>query len=99
HHPHLHSFPTRRSSDLKATTNEAKRTECFTSLASLATPPETRTEFKKVLQNLDLYEGESKEGEFVRAALNDIKQKEDQKVEPAPDRKSTRLNSSHVKIS
>lgn len=69
---------------LKATTNEAKRTECFTSLASLTTPPETRTEFKKVLQNLDLYEGESKEGEFVRAALNDIKQKEDQKVEPAP---------------
>src|SRR5690606_42143210 len=91
-HAHLRSFPTRRSSDL------APRGPRRITLA-VGGHAKRAQEFAHLL----------KRGEFVVAALDDgttraldVDALDDQLSEDdasGPDRKSTRLNSSHVKIS
>src|SRR5207249_9486665 len=91
-HLHLHSFPTRRSSDLAlpstATTDSSlDRNEC---------------ESKPTLLSLFLHRARDEAGPFSER-LTDLRHKRntsrDPKPSPSRDRKSTRLNSSHVSIS
>src|SRR5699024_12488670 len=76
HNQDLHSFPTRRSSDLD-TANEGKEKE----------------EVRNILENCDDNSGSGK-GSNSSSGSGKIDE-----FEPFPDRKSTRLNSSHVSIS
>src|SRR5205807_10620577 len=94
-HPHLHSFPTRRSSDLSVTLNDGT---AVISEAEVAIRPGERV----------LVAGESGTGKstLVRAiaglwpwGAGDIEIQEGAKLFLLPDRKSTRLNSSHLVIS
>src|SRR5207253_8680538 len=81
--PHaLHSFPTRRSSDLRAGLERSRNAELTGE----------RNEFQSVIDQLL---NKKREGEDVRTTLDP----KGQQAAFAGDRKSTRLNSSHVAIS
>src|SRR5690606_41778192 len=83
----LLSFPTRRSSDLSFD----DRLEL--GLASIEDMPEDQVSL--------LTDDQSVDGQLVEASEQSAAQEEAEGDDPspAPDRKSTRLNSSHVKIS
>src|SRR5690606_41440746 len=82
-HPDLHSFPTRRSSDLTAARRSRRRAASGSSAASAGAPARDSS----------------------RAAATVPRTSQRALIRPPPwqddpvDRKSTRLNSSHVKIS
>src|SRR5690606_39794273 len=83
-HRHLHSFPTRRSSDLRAGVSRGAQTHHFPTKALLVAAS---------IQHLfDI------EAERFRAAFTELPRAQ-RDLASAVDRKSTRLNSSHVKIS
>src|SRR5690606_41637116 len=73
-HRHLHSFPTRRSSDLR------------TILIATIGPADPAAMRTKLVEAFEPLESASRPPEAAQ-------------VQPFVDRKSTRLNSSHVKIS
>src|SRR5207302_10302975 len=83
-HQELHSFPTRRSSDLNARPDRREdRSECAVNQAAL-----------RVVQ-VQPQQGRRHAADQVREEKDDAKPF----GPPDADRKSTRLNSSHVKIS
>src|SRR5439155_25715242 len=96
--PHLHSFPTRRSSDLGDRFPEARRT------LDLAAAESTRTgAFRPLLRTL-FFAGLARAnlGDFggaLRALERKRRLLEEKAALALEDRKSTRLNSSHVAIS
>src|SRR5690606_41693218 len=93
--PHdLHSFPTRRSSDLKTLADIIFR---LAGVDALRTDPRLRRFMRKFL---GLPEAESDELEDNQALL-EARERDaiGRALAGRPDRKSTRLNSSHVKIS
>src|SRR5690606_42106048 len=79
-HQYLHSFPTRRSSDLK----------CPNTLSA--------TEKKTIVQNFQPLQHQSVFFSHIKYSKMVYNQKGEKLLEDL-DRKSTRLNSSHVKIS
>src|SRR5690606_40475439 len=99
HHPHLHSFPTRRSSDLNITLHFNNTFKNNTIILGDATSPTATkntstedqihhfSELKYVISNIRLLKIDGTE---IPYNINDLDK---------GDRKSTRLNSSHVKIS
>src|SRR5690606_41509473 len=87
---HLHSFPTRRSSDLtghRARRGKARRTSSLEDVAGVG--PKRRRDLLKHFGGLQ---------ELNRASIDEIAKAPGISKKLA-DRKSTRLNSSHVKIS
>src|SRR5690349_21965267 len=85
-HRHLHSFPTRRSSDLRCPFQEGK--------------PEERDGSEGV--EFSLYSSAMDAALGTGSAFRPVQQSRLLIIKPSPphtDRKSTRLNSSHVEIS
>src|SRR5690606_39910448 len=97
--PYLHSFPTRRSADLPSLqpTEHHRKHRCRRPLAELLLGPEARHFAHRVTYGgvvVDLAPLEvTHECSVDRARQHDL-----QNRELGEDRKSTRLNSSHVKI-
>src|SRR5207249_10444730 len=95
-HPALHSFPTRRSSDLRH--GEGRRPVARRLLANRkASEPPDR--FAKVGPELLTAIGEARASPREGAVAQEIGEEFDAGLSQRPDRKSTRLNSSHVSIS
>src|SRR5690606_41309966 len=98
-HPALHSFPTRRSSDLIAQAREHERLKA-------------ENQMKEYEKDLAVFKAQQQERERISADMHDelgsgmtairlmseIAKKKMDAHPPEIDRKSTRLNSSHVKI-
>src|SRR5207253_10202966 len=91
YHP-LHSFPTRRSSDLAHYRRQASRSR---ELAGTATTPAVKNRLDEVAREYDRL------ADLVDVASSNILADEGRTVvqRHLRDRKSTRLNSSHVAIS
>src|SRR5206468_10608383 len=87
HHPHLHSFPTRRSSDL-GTTPAEERLPCWIELGDAL-----------VLDGLGHEEIAIPILDRVRDVTELSEPRPELTADDAQDRKSTRLNSSHDQIS
>src|SRR5690606_39932481 len=85
-HRHLHPFPTRRSSDLEL---ELDPPDGATSIETRLNEQQDSARLTDAVQQLPLIQRQ-----VVVLALEDMDY-----AEIAQDRKSTRLNSSHVKIS
>src|SRR5207249_10121020 len=85
-HRPLHSFPTRRSSDLSRMT-ERSRVFLRNGDATLSYVSRVRAMWSSISCSRGLTRAVTGRGERMRASG------------PGPDRKSTRLNSSHVSIS
>src|SRR5690606_40310393 len=94
--PHLRPFPTRRSSDLKIPTFALNRMESWAAALSLASAQSSNL-------GLDANEGVEKKlvAQFgkLKKPIVGLETVEQQLGYFDTDRKSTRLNSSHVKIS
>src|SRR5207302_10710218 len=90
HHRHRHSFPTRRSSDLEK--HGAIRQALANNLKSVVA--------QKLIKGLKKGRVPTNEIMIVNATIRKlIAEGQDGKILDGIDRKSTRLNSSHVKIS
>src|SRR5205814_3790087 len=93
HHPDLHSFPTRRSSDLKdISTNADMGPKEIEDLAELS--PKAEEVLQSAARSMKL----SPRGyhRTIKLARTIADLAESKTIEPAQDRKSTRLNSSHL---
>src|SRR5690606_41948552 len=89
-HRHLHSFPTRRSSDLSG------KSTLLSILSGLDVPTAGRAE----VAGHDLLAMTARERtRYRRHTVGFVWQQTSRNLLPYLDRKSTRLNSSHVKIS
>src|SRR5690606_41875719 len=98
HYPHLHSFPTRRSSDLfrAGGFSSARRDKIFDGLARWG------SEVKSLRQSRSNGPVTARAAVFFNELDREIRQKSAGRYRLdhlLRDRKSTRLNSSHVKIS
>src|SRR5690606_41948468 len=95
-HPALHSFPTRRSSDLVLHMDHPIEAHALVGVVGFPGDPRAcfrRQPVEKALQRRD---------DAVRtlvASIDDTTVDDDHLIRLPVDRKSTRLNSSHVKIS
>src|SRR5690606_41832372 len=89
-HRHLHSFPTRRSSDLFSGASLMRLARSLGVAGLFLLGPATASAQKKVLTQADWDRWRSIQGATLSA---------DGRWAAYTDRKSTRLNSSHVKIS
>src|SRR5690606_41533132 len=93
----LHSFPTRRSSDLRHRINHAIEELALSSNYTWLRIPrylESYLRLNKQYPNIDFRD---KELQFL--VIRDVIEKDVTLLNILEDRKSTRLNSSHVKIS
>src|SRR5690606_42073263 len=97
HHPALHSFPTRRSSDLCRSTNRFRRQFAKAWLNWGISKPSKRS----IYNGARLKRQEGSVRSWTKAFPRDkiLVQGSTEKEGLDEDRKSTRLNSSHVKIS
>src|SRR5690606_40229261 len=98
HHPRLHSFPTRRSFRSKMFPKTHLAAAIFAGAVvgtAMMLSPSADVEAKRMSVSLDLNQQESGK------PVTDTQQPAIAMISPAgeADRKSTRLNSSHVKIS
>src|SRR5207249_6957504 len=88
--PHLHSFPTRRSSDLQAYAALKQQLADYEKFIRTEILPKARSDFRlppeEYAFNLDQYGVDMPPAQLIQRAHS-------------ADRKSTRLNSSHVSIS
>src|SRR5207302_10105683 len=91
HHPHLPSFPTRRSSDLRPQLGVAREGAGGDGEVDLAPArtAQTTNELLQAFRRSGSGRDRARRGREPLATTD----------HPAQDRKSTRLNSSHVKIS
>src|SRR5690606_41664835 len=89
YHRHLHSFPTRRSSDLHYAQSKGSRVRI---LFPMITTLEELRRLRAILRRASRQLAEQKKpyADVPMGMMLEV---------PAADRKSTRLNSSHVKIS
>src|SRR5690606_42012681 len=94
---HLPSFPTRRSSDL--TQNAANHVANVNDVAFLAVQQMNTALVNSNVANLDVALAGVQQLAFTESAIGDIFTDVTNLANNATDRKSTRLNSSHVKIS
>src|SRR5690606_41801923 len=98
-HPHLPSFPTRRSSDLNTATPAATNTPANTPTPVNTLPPPPPTNTPEPTATATPEEGEEPGVLVIYYASNPSEVLGVFPVRPFDaDRKSTRLNSSHVKI-
>src|SRR5699024_11708579 len=97
HHPHPPSLPTRRSSDLfkRATSATAQLTN-ETLDAYLQTDEQAHAQFNQIMMALG---GSATKYDDPRDSFTELGAAESQAGSDYGDRKSTRLNSSHVSIS
>src|SRR5690606_40102922 len=97
--PHVHSFPTRRSSELRrwieerAASSAGQHNVSLSTLLTMPVPLPPLEEQTEILTTLDTQLSAAKEQEI--AITHSLHQTAAQRRK---DRKSTRLNSSHVKI-
>src|SRR5690349_23534941 len=92
HHSNLHSFPTRRSSDLKRMSEDKiARMAGNPERESFPAKPTEMTSLREIKAKLDMLNGLLVAVTEQNAALRETVM--------GVDRKSTRLNSSHVEIS
>src|SRR5205807_9380474 len=92
HHPHLHSFPTRRSSDLPARRPAGQTGRDIE-------PPLSRRHRSAVAKQAVLLERQRTPVHGPARAVRQGHRGSGGVCEPDRDRKSTRLNSSHLVIS
>src|SRR5690606_40993569 len=94
----LHSFPTRRSSDLRAERMKFHSDNCY-----LLSETNTQQIFQQIEalqpQLLVIDSIQTLHSKHVESAAGSVSQVRECTAEIMKDRKSTRLNSSHVKIS
>src|SRR5690606_41871075 len=96
--PHLHSFPTRRSSDLVTVVARRIEQDVLGHYADPETPPSEVCRFESLNQPTTCSAKPQRSGLYeLTAEVIDASGRASRTT--TQDRKSTRLNSSHVKIS
>src|SRR5205085_12573558 len=99
HHPHLHSFPTRRSSDLSSSGKKLRTSVCVKSLPAMGEV------FQRLYTDKDVGFWIWRSAPFgifilrLTPPSNGMARRKRTEFQCASERKSTRLNSSHSQIS
>src|SRR5207249_9879567 len=95
HHRALHSFPTRRSSDLEIVERFDFARRLFSTFGGNPVAARAALAVLEVIDDERLVPHAGRVGELLRERLGELREGHPSVV----DRKSTRLNSSHVSIS